>query len=66
MNQHLPLQGPPKFTPTCDFWSENLPSGNPDFLNIRGKFLLNASFSEANFFQCKSGIFFLGSRSGKQ
>jgi hypothetical protein len=27
--QHLPLQDPPKFTQTGNFWFENMPSGNP-------------------------------------
>jgi hypothetical protein len=30
IDQHLPLQGPPKFTPIGIFGSESKPSGNPD------------------------------------
>jgi hypothetical protein len=31
INQHVPLQGPPKFTRIGIFWFENIPSGNPVF-----------------------------------
>jgi hypothetical protein len=52
IDQHLPLQGPPKLTKNCDFWFESTASGNPgrktNFLNVNNFFCL---FTERFSFQ---------------